>query len=92
MAKGIFSTELWMERRMSLQQFRSAFRHRFPRGSISSVIEHVEGRPGYRHLEVKVPLREKEEVVPFFESYCKSKGVVLIKEPRSSFPRAGTPE
>ena len=91
MPEGVFITELWMDKRLSLAKFRSALQLRFPDGSIHDVIEDVVDSPGYRLLDVRVPLGEKDAVQPFFELFCRNESAVLSLEPRSTFPRANPP-
>lgn len=92
MLTGVFITELWMDKRLSLAKFRSAFRLCFPDGNIHDVIEDIVDSPGYRLLDVGVPLDEKEAILPFFDLFCRNEGAALSLEPRSTFPRAGVPE
>lgn len=92
MLEGVFVTELWMDKRLPLKKFRSAFQLRFPAGIIHDVIEDVVDNPHYRLLDVRVPLGEKESVLPFFDLFCQNEGAALSLEPRSTFPRAGIPE
>ena len=92
MLEGVFVTQLWMDKRLSLDKFRSAFRLRFPGGAIYDVIEDVVYDPYCRLLEVEVPLGEKEAVMPFFTLFCQKEGASLFLGSRSIFPRAGVPE